>query len=89
MAHLGVARSDSPAGEFVKHGEPILRSRGGRWKGPGHSSIAGLNGEDYVVYHAWEGERFRDVRLSLVDRVAWSDGWPSINDGSPSESEQG
>ena len=85
---LGVARSDSPVTGFVKSGESVLRSRGGRWKGPGHNSIATLNGEDYVLYHAWEGERFRDIRPCLLDRVTWADAWPSINDGSPSESEQ-
>lgn len=83
---LGVARSDSPIGGFQKRGDPVLR-RGSRWKGPGHGSLVTLEGNDYILYHAWEGEQFRDIRQCLLDRVTWGDdGWPAINDGRPSES---
>ena len=80
---IGVARSSSPTSGFEKRGEPILRGSG-RWKGPGHCSVVRLQGQDYLVYHAWQGERFRDHRPTLVDRLAWTDdGWPAVNDGSP------
>jgi beta-xylosidase len=82
---LGVARSTSPTGPFEKRGEPILRT-GKRWQGPGHNCIVTLEDSDYILYHAWEGARFRDVRPCLLDRVTWGDeGWPAINDGRPSE----
>ncbi len=81
---VGVARSTSPRGGFEKRGGPILYGSD-RWKGPGHNSIATLQGQDYIVYHAWEGDRFRDVRPAMVDRIEWrDDGWPYVNDGHPS-----
>ncbi|MCK9487221.1 MAG: glycoside hydrolase family 43 protein [Dehalococcoidia bacterium] len=81
---VGVARSSSPVSGFEKRGEPILRGSG-RWKGPGHNAIASFKSDDYIVYHAWEGDRFRDVRPALLERITWSaDGWPQVNDGLPS-----
>ena len=85
---VGVARSFSPIGGFVKKGDPILRT-GGRWKGPGHGSVVAYEGDAYMLYHAWEGEQFVDVRQCLLDRIAWTDeGWPLVNDGTPSEPDQ-
>lgn len=84
----GVATSSSPLGGFTKKGDPILKS-GTKWKAPGHNSIAAFNGNDYILNHAWEGDVFQDVRPTLLDRVLWgSDGWPAINDGTPSETAQ-
>jgi len=80
---VGVARSTSPTSGFEKRGEPILRGSD-EWQGPGHNSIVTHEGNDYIVYHAWEGERFQNVRPGLIDRIDWGeDGWPSINDGTP------
>lgn len=85
---LGVASSSSPTGVFTKKGDPILHS-GIKWKAPGHNSITVFNGNDYTINHAWEGDVFQDVRPTLLDRVTWSaDGWPTINDGTPSELSQ-
>lgn len=80
---VGVARSTSPISGFEKRGEPILRGSD-EWHGPGHNSIVSHEGNDYIVYHAWEGERFQDVRPGLIDRIEWGeDGWPTINEGTP------
>lgn len=82
---VGVARSTSPVAGFEKRGEPILRGSP-RWQGPGHNSIVSHEGHDYIVYHAWEGERFRNVRPGLIDHIVWGDdGWPSVGDGIPRE----
>ncbi len=84
----GVASSSSPMGGFTKKGDPILKT-GTKWKGPGHNSITVFNGNDYTINHAWEGDTFQDVRPTLLDRVNWgTDGWPAINDGTPSETAQ-
>jgi len=82
---VGVARSNSPTGGFKKRGDPILRS-GGRWQGPGHNSLIAHHGHDYIVYHAWEGVQYGNVRQGLIDQVRWEpDGWPAVNDGMPRE----
>lgn len=83
---VGVARSKSPLGPFVKRGNPILRSNAA-WSGPGHNSIVSRGGHDYIVYHAWRGKHEcgqAGGRAMLLDRVRWVGGWPRINNGTPS-----
>lgn len=88
---VGVARSSSPLGPFTKRGAPILASGVG-FVGPGHGSvIEGPSGDDVLVYHAWRAGFVNgrgDGREVLVDRVAWSAGWPTIP-GAPSEGARG
>ena len=74
------------AGPFRKKGAPILHSNAA-WSGPGHNSVVSANGHDWMVYHAWQGAHQCGEpgdRKLLIDRVAWSKGWPSVNGGSPS-----
>jgi GH43 family beta-xylosidase len=76
----GVARSTSPVGPFEKLPWPILRSNGS-FSGPGHGSvIRGPSGEWVHVYHAWRagGEGGPMGRMVLVDRVRFTDGWPTM-----------
>jgi arabinan endo-1,5-alpha-L-arabinosidase len=71
-----------------KRGLPILSSTAADcWQGPGHGSIIkGSDGADYYVYHAWEKNHVGggNARLGMLDRVTWSNGWPTINNGKPS-----
>ena len=39
-------------------------------------------------YHAWPHGKIGTKRLMLADRVTFKNGWPMVNDGSPSETEQ-
>ena len=83
---VGVARAASPLGPFVKKEETVVR-RDENWLGPGHGSIVRAHdGHDYYVYHAWRRGRVggKNPRMLLMDRIHWEDGWPRINDGSPS-----
>jgi beta-xylosidase len=83
---VGVARARSPLGPFKKKGAPILSSNAG-WSGPGHNSVVSTGGHDWIVYHAWKGaHQCQDGgnRQLLIDRISWSKGWPSINNGTPS-----
>ncbi len=83
---VGIARARSPLGPFKKKGAPILHSNAG-FSGPGHNSIVRTGGHDWIVYHAWNGpHQCSDGgnRELLIDRVEWSKGWPSINNGTPS-----
>jgi len=87
---VGVARSRNPMGPFVKKGAPILKS-GSRWVGPGHNAVTrGTDGKLWMVYHAYN-QRTEGVprcgdgpspdnnkRHTLVDRIAWSNGWPRV-----------
>ena len=83
---VGIARARSPLGPFRKKGDPILHSNVG-WSGPGHNSVVRTGGHDWIVYHAWKGaHQCSDAgnRELMIDRIAWSKGWPSINNGTPS-----
>lgn len=84
---VGVARAGSPLGTYTKKGDPILTS-GGRWKGPGHNSIVRAGANDYIVYHAWDRNAGVGDRAGLVDKVTWTNGWPVIGSGKPTESAQ-
>lgn len=84
---LGVARASSPLGNYTKKGEPILRSSN-RWKGPGHNSVVRVNGNDYLVYHAWDRTAGAGLRAGMLDRLIWQGGWPTIAGGMPSETSQ-
>lgn len=87
---VGVARARSPLGPFVKQEQTVLR-RDENWLGPGHGSIVRTHeGHDYYVYHAWQRGRVggKNPRMLLMDRIHWHNGWPRINDGSPSAEPQ-
>jgi arabinan endo-1,5-alpha-L-arabinosidase len=84
---VGVARATSALGPFRKRSAPILRSSG-TWVGPGHNSIVATGGHDYIVYHAWHGAHTcgqSGDRELMLDRITWRGGWPSINNGTPSQ----
>ncbi|HVH44814.1 MAG TPA: family 43 glycosylhydrolase [Labilithrix sp.] len=87
----GVARATSVTGPWEKKGSPILGNNA-TWVGPGHGSVVRVNELDYFVYHAWhnagDGTTGGGGRQVLVDRITWSDGWPSIANGSPSSGAQ-
>ena len=84
---IGVARAASPLAAYAKKGDPILRS-GNRWKGPGHNSTVSTSNNDYIVYHAWDRAAGVGSRTSLIDRIVWSGGWPTVPGGVPSEAAQ-
>lgn len=89
-----VARSRSAAGPFETleqaTGKPhsIILEKRGYWIAPGHNSIVtDAAGQDWIVYHAVDARRPRENaadevntrRVMLIDRIAWVDGWPTID----------
>ncbi len=94
-----VAKSDSPVGPFevlceeAQGDSPILEAAG-RWIAPGHNSIVEDDaGQLWIVYHAIDSddrwmypeEQREDKRVMLIDRIDFSDGWPVIRNGCPSD----
>lgn len=55
---VGCAVADAPLGPWTDlstSGPAVLKTEPGRLLGPGHNSIvAGCNGSDYIVFHAWD-----------------------------------
>ena len=70
---------------------PILRNDA-TWSAPSRSVVA-VVAKHYFVYHAWAEQRRRrhdttkGARSRRRDRGG-ADGWPKINDGTPSETSQ-
>jgi xylan 1,4-beta-xylosidase len=86
---LGVARSKSLLGPWVKNpANPILAGNVD-WKCPGHGSIVDdEQGRSWLLYHAYSSKDFIFTgREALLDEVKFVDGgWPTINQGKgPSE----
>jgi arabinan endo-1,5-alpha-L-arabinosidase len=84
---VGVARSKSPDGPFVKRGLPILKATGA-WRGPGHNSvIRDAENVEWMIYHAYDGQQTepkcshldanppRVLRRAAID---WKSGWPVL-----------
>ena len=89
-----VVRSQNILGPYVdKEGKSILdgtnyeviNQSNSRFAGPGHNSeiITDDDGNDWVLYHAYDLESSSPVRSLMLSRVRWVDGWPVINDGTP------
>ena len=94
-----VGRSKKLLGPYLnKNGAKMLDNKfttiissNDRWKGPGHNSeiITDDNGDDWLLYHAYDAEAPNEGRMMLLDKITWSaDGWPSVNNGTPSTTPQ-
>lgn len=73
------AVADHPLGPWSgesPEGPRLLRSRPGL-VGPGHNSlVVGPDGEDYIVFHAWDEARTK--RQMYVERLEWTDDGPIL-----------
>jgi arabinan endo-1,5-alpha-L-arabinosidase len=92
---VGVARSSSPLGPFVKFGNPILHTANPSVApvGPGHCSVLNLpDGNTAIWYHVWEdvNATFSYPRFLSQDRLWWnatgplSGPWPWAANSEPS-----
>lgn len=75
---VSYAVADGPLGPFLDpatSGPALLRTRPGELEGPGHNSvIRGPDGEDYLVYHAWDAGH--TARRMCIDRLEWTPDGP-------------
>lgn len=81
-----VGRSTQATGPYVDdHGTP-LASGGGklllagdeRWQGVGHNSVYTFDGEDYLIFHGYDGDDNGVSKLRIA-RLAWDEhGWPEL-----------
>jgi arabinan endo-1,5-alpha-L-arabinosidase len=69
---VACAVADHPLGPYREpvSGPSVLQTVPGRVLGPGHNSIVeGPDGEDWIVYHAWDPAR--TARRMCIDRLRW------------------
>ncbi|MCF0199013.1 MAG: family 43 glycosylhydrolase [Bacteroidaceae bacterium] len=94
-----VGRSRSLMGPYIsKSGEQLLNNSrtviitaNDRWKGPGHNSeiITDDEGQDWIMYHAYDAQNPDKGRVLMLDRLLWDkNNWPYVEGGSPSTTEQ-
>ncbi len=90
---LVVGRSTSLFGPYVNkagidmmdNGYDIVVGSNDQFVGNGHCSeiVQDDAGNDWILFHGYDVDN-PNGRIVLLDQVKWVDGWPVINDGSPS-----
>jgi arabinan endo-1,5-alpha-L-arabinosidase len=84
-----VGRSEVVTGPYVdQDGKPMLEGGGtqvtfptSRWRGPGHNAILQENGEEKIVYHAYDAT-LNGIPTLRIQTLEWDDdGWPSVAEG--------
>jgi beta-xylosidase len=84
---VGVARSSTIAGSYIKKTAPILQSNL-KFDGPGGQSIVTNSpiAPFVMFYHARQRSNTTAGRLLMQDKMTWgSDNWPVVNDGTPGD----
>lgn len=63
----------------------VINQSSSLFAGPGHNSeiMTDDDGNDWVLYHAYDQTAGNGVRALMMSQVKWVDGWPVINDGTP------
>jgi beta-xylosidase len=75
---VGYATCKGPLGPCVDAPEnPILATKC-RAHGPGHNAIVEVDGQDWIVYHAWRRLHAGDKRELWISRLDWRDGKPVV-----------
>lgn len=88
-----VGRSKSLFGPYLnKKGEPmmdnkheVLIGKNKQFVGTGHNSeiVTDDNDTDWIMYHAVKVDEPHG-RVLMLDKVEWKDGWPVVNNNTPS-----
>jgi arabinan endo-1,5-alpha-L-arabinosidase len=87
-----VARSKNPEGPFERlsqvrgNNSSAILEKNDAWLAPGHNSIITDDaGKDWIVYHAigLDAALKSKGRIMLIDRLQYKDGWPFIENGTP------
>jgi len=87
---VGVARSKSLLGPYVKFSSNPIVHTNPHWSGPGHCAVletASKNPQYFMLYHSWVGNQIGGnyPRVTMMDAILWDDlGWPYIKTFSPS-----
>jgi len=91
-----VGRSENLFGPYVdkdgnnmldNNAEVILTSNDS-FVGPGHNTdiITDDEGKTWFLYHAYDVANPDNGRCLMLDEITWENGWPVVNDGTPSSS---
>jgi arabinan endo-1,5-alpha-L-arabinosidase len=83
--NIRVGRSSDIVGPYVDAADVPMLEGGGtlvvgdseRWRGPGHNAVITHEGQDILVYHAYDAQAGGASKLRLAP-IIWEDGWPTV-----------
>lgn len=79
---ISVARSTSPLGPFLRNPNNPIVEENQHFRAPGHNAVVQDDaGQDWMVYHAYDRNRYGVGRHLMLDKIVWKDGWPTVNEG--------
>jgi arabinan endo-1,5-alpha-L-arabinosidase len=68
--------TDRKGQSMTRGGGTLLIGSAGRWRGPGHNAVLQEEGEDKIIYHAYDAEHW-GVEVLRIGSLVWdADGWP-------------
>lgn len=96
--HVRAGRADSLLGPYEDPDGadlrdvrgPVVVEEGNGFVGPGHCTVVADDaGDEWLLYHAYEEDEgylgSTPRRPLMLDRLRWDDGWPTVEDGVPSQ----
>ena len=75
---------------MTSNNRTVIITKNQKWIGPGHNSeiITDDEGQDWIMYHAYNADTPDVGRVLMLDRLKWDGmGWPYIEGGKPSTGE--
>ena len=73
-------------GSLMKNQHEVLIHGNEKWAGTGHNAeiFTDKNGDDWIIYHAYSKTNPDIGRMALMDKVHWTNNWPSVYGSTPS-----
>ena len=83
-----VGRSENVYGPYTDRdgvpmnlgGGSIIKEGDKKWNGVGHNAVAAFNGNDYLVYHAYDANDGGKSKLQF-EKINWWNDWPFVGRG--------
>ena len=80
-----VGRSENVYGPYVDQdgvpmnlgGGSLVKEGDKKWNGVGHNAVAGFNGNDYLIYHAYDAADGGRSKLQ-IEKINWWNDWPVV-----------
>lgn len=89
---LGPYKSKGSINSYMlSNNRNIIIKKNANWVGPGHNSeiITDDEGQDWILYHAYDAKDASKGRVMVMDRLLWDeDGWPYVEGNAPSSGEK-